>query len=327
MKATLRIALILTFVFSDFLLAGPFGLLGRRGNFVPRQQFRGQPQQQEQQVTDEPNLQDSHNSIVEEEILRVRPVVESQRRREPAKTDYIQQGRWTGERFQYLGRDRRWYNAAKVQIAENDGEFLNADGITVPYIKGDVLFEVPGLGAHKSKNTKQPEEPQVEEQKPEATPEETEQVSEVEDNDPWVPNPEKFELTPGERNIITKTNQVRARVGLGKLTVSRALMEQARAKSNNMAAQGRMDHYSVWPAPSGQRENIAYGYPDSNAAMNGWITSGGHYASIVSQTQYIGVSGVYARNGTPYWTQVFSNQNYSPYKAFQNTATKSKKSN
>ena len=54
-------------------------------------------------------------------------------------------------------------------------------------------------------------------------------------------------------------------------------------------------------------ENVAYGYPDADAVMAGWMNSPLHRDNILrtSVTQ-IGVGLAYAADGSPYWTQVFA---------------------
>ena len=53
-------------------------------------------------------------------------------------------------------------------------------------------------------------------------------------------------------------------------------------------------------------ENIAYGYKDAEAVMDGWMHSDGHRANILNTDfEYIGV-GVTERGGVIYCTQVFT---------------------
>ena len=53
-------------------------------------------------------------------------------------------------------------------------------------------------------------------------------------------------------------------------------------------------------------ENIAYGYPDPAAVMDGWMQSDGHRANILNASfDAMGV-GVVWEGGTLYWTQVFT---------------------
>ena len=53
-------------------------------------------------------------------------------------------------------------------------------------------------------------------------------------------------------------------------------------------------------------ENIAYGYPDPAAVMDGWMASDGHRANILNASfDAMGV-GVVWEGGTLYWTQVFT---------------------
>ncbi len=53
-------------------------------------------------------------------------------------------------------------------------------------------------------------------------------------------------------------------------------------------------------------ENIACGYPDAAAVVDGWMTSPGHRANILRpEFREIGVAAALDDEGTPYWVQVF----------------------
>jgi uncharacterized protein YkwD len=55
----------------------------------------------------------------------------------------------------------------------------------------------------------------------------------------------------------------------------------------------------------GVGENIAAGYPDADAVMEGWMNSEGHRANILNcDYDVIGI-GVADRDGTLYWVQNF----------------------
>ena len=61
----------------------------------------------------------------------------------------------------------------------------------------------------------------------------------------------------------------------------------------------------AWTAAA---ENIGAGYATANAAVNGWMSSPGHCANIMSTTYvHVGVGYYYAPNSKykHYWTQDF----------------------
>jgi uncharacterized protein YkwD len=52
-------------------------------------------------------------------------------------------------------------------------------------------------------------------------------------------------------------------------------------------------------------ENIAYGQPDAQSVVTGWMNSAGHRANILNGSFKQTGIGVYKVNGTYYWTQEF----------------------
>lgn len=121
-------------------------------------------------------------------------------------------------------------------------------------------------------------------------------------------------------DLITWTNNVRARHGLPPLTNNVQLNNAAFGHARNMAAQQTMVHNLDGRGP-GERitaagyawmtygENVAYnrGYEDpANAAMLSWVKSPGHLANILNPNVVeIGVAWATAADGTVYFCQVF----------------------
>jgi uncharacterized protein YkwD len=117
------------------------------------------------------------------------------------------------------------------------------------------------------------------------------------------------------QQVVDLTNARRAEHGLGALTVSGALTNAAQAHSADQAGRATMTHTGSDGSSPGDRiartgyrsatwgENVAAGYPDGAAVLDGWMNSSGHRANILSSgfTQ-IGVGVAYSANGTPYWT-------------------------
>ncbi|MFA5270577.1 MAG: CAP domain-containing protein [Patescibacteria group bacterium] len=101
------------------------------------------------------------------------------------------------------------------------------------------------------------------------------------------------DLIGQEAAIISRTNQVRAGVGLPALTTDSRLMRSAAAKASDMATKGYFAHadasgnrMNYWITPQGYvyslaGENIAKGYSNIDRLMNAWINSPTHYKNLV----------------------------------------------
>ena len=121
-------------------------------------------------------------------------------------------------------------------------------------------------------------------------------------------------------DIITYTNQQRARNGLPALATSTKLMDAAALQAKQMAQYQQLAHeISGAPYPTvasrlqavgyvyrDAAENIAWNQPDARAVVTSWMNSAGHRANILdaSLTQ-IGAAMARSSKGEPYWAQVF----------------------
>lgn len=183
-------------------------------------------------------------------------------------------GRWTDEKFEYLDENHNWTQARAAYRTKEPGTFLDINGITVEYAKGDILFKGTDDGWYKAQA-----------------------------DDPAVPNPEGIELSETERLVIKFTNEERMKRGLTALKVSPALLNLSRQKSANMAKSQNLSH-GVPPRPSVGGENIAWNQADAKEVVRSWMNSDGHRANILNRGySTIGV-GMAVGNG-PYWTQQF----------------------
>jgi uncharacterized protein YkwD len=117
------------------------------------------------------------------------------------------------------------------------------------------------------------------------------------------------------QQVVDLTNARRAENGLGAVSFNAALTNAAQAHSADQAASGTMSHSGTDGSNPGDRiaragyrastwaENVAAGYADAAAVMNGWMNSSGHRANILSGNfTQIGIGLAYSANGTPYWT-------------------------
>lgn len=116
-------------------------------------------------------------------------------------------------------------------------------------------------------------------------------------------------------DVLALVNQHRAANGLGPVCLDPLLNEAARAHSQDMLSNNYFDHTGLNGSKPWDRiqatgyggtyfsENIAFGYTTAAEVFEGWRTSPGHNANMLSPSATeMGI----ARVGD-YWTQVFSN--------------------
>jgi uncharacterized protein YkwD len=120
-----------------------------------------------------------------------------------------------------------------------------------------------------------------------------------------------------QAQVVVLVNRQRAAGGCGPLAVNAKLTVAAQLHSEDQAAHNTMSHTgsdgsSPWDRtkragyPNAIAENVAAGYPDAEAVMQGWMNSPGHRANIMNcAARAIGVGYAKAAGGTPYWTQDF----------------------
>ncbi|NLH01700.1 MAG: secretion protein [Clostridiales bacterium] len=118
-----------------------------------------------------------------------------------------------------------------------------------------------------------------------------------------------------EKRVVELVNQQRAANGLAPLTLSTALSNAARAKSQDMHDKKYFSHNSpTYGSPFDMLksfgisyrtagENIAMGYTTPEAVMNAWMNSPGHRANILNAS-YTKIGVGYVADGN-YWTQEF----------------------
>lgn len=110
--------------------------------------------------------------------------------------------------------------------------------------------------------------------------------------------------------ILEMVNKERAAEGLGALSMDKDLLDAAMQRAAECTvyySHTRPNGSSCFTANLSKMnaENIAIGYPDSAAVMDGWMNSAGHRANILTEGfQSIGVGAAYV-NGYYTWVQVF----------------------
>ena|SRR5687768_9175092 len=130
---------------------------------------------------------------------------------------------------------------------------------------------------------------------------------------------EKFAATETEKKIMELTNAERKKKELPPLKPATLLFKVARAHSENMAKQGKMEHNLDGKKPTDRMraagyllgkgaENIGAGDPcvPLDMLMEAWMASKGHRENILS-TLYteIGIGVAKDDKGQVYYTQVF----------------------
>jgi uncharacterized protein YkwD len=120
--------------------------------------------------------------------------------------------------------------------------------------------------------------------------------------------------------IVTRTNSERKTLGLSALSRSASLMQAAQIQADQMAALKTMAHVlpgSAYPAIdarlaavgyqwSAEGENIAEGYANVADVVEGWMTSPGHRANIVSPNYTeMGAAVATSSSGRLYYAEVF----------------------
>ena len=123
-----------------------------------------------------------------------------------------------------------------------------------------------------------------------------------------------------EQQVAELVNIERQKVGLPALELDSAISNVARTKSKDMATNNYFAHQSPTYGSAGDMlkqfginwsawgENIASGQKTPEAVVTAWMNSSGHRANILSSNfSKIGIGYVTNSNGTPYWTQMFTN--------------------
>ncbi len=136
---------------------------------------------------------------------------------------------------------------------------------------------------------------------------------------PEVQAPSISGMSQIETEVVRLVNIERQKEGLSPLTTSSEFSNVARKKSEDMAVKGYFSHTSpTYGSPFDMMktfgikyntagENIAKGQISAESVMRAWMNSSGHRANIMNPSfNKIGV-GMYEKNGTKYWTQMFTN--------------------
>ena len=117
--------------------------------------------------------------------------------------------------------------------------------------------------------------------------------------DPSIATDSGASLSTTEAAVVARTNDARAKRGLGPLSADASLMNGARRQASWMARNRNLSH------GQGATENIAMGQSSASEAVADWMRSDGHRANILGSHSRIGVAMARAADGTVYWCQQF----------------------
>jgi len=123
-----------------------------------------------------------------------------------------------------------------------------------------------------------------------------------------------------EQRVVQLVNVERQKYGMPVLYFDNSISDVARTKSQDMAVNNYFSHYSptygmasdmllsygiTWTAWG---ENIASGQDTPEEVVNAWMNSSSHRDNILSPNfVFLGVGYYVDSSGTPYWTQMFTN--------------------
>lgn len=119
-----------------------------------------------------------------------------------------------------------------------------------------------------------------------------------------------------QKDILYYTNKFRSSKGLQPLILNDVASNEAANHSRNMARKKTSFGHKAFDKRTRRirqelgfgrafAENVAYGNLDAAAVVDLWINSPGHRKNLLGSFQYIGIGIAEARDGTPYFTQIF----------------------
>jgi uncharacterized protein YkwD len=121
-----------------------------------------------------------------------------------------------------------------------------------------------------------------------------------------------------DQQILDLVNQERAKVGADPLRINAQLDQAADLHTQDQANMDKMSHTGSNGSTMSERiqdagyqystagENVAAGYSDAEAVVDGWMGSSRHRANILNDNfDDLGVGYGVSDDGTAYWTQNF----------------------
>ena len=136
---------------------------------------------------------------------------------------------------------------------------------------------------------------------------------------PLGPEATATEQHPYIQQIVDMVNAERTKAGLAPLILDIQLNDAAQVRAeeqytlfshtrpNGSAYRTVFDEFGI--SYRGCGENVAYGFRNPKAVMDGWMNSEGHKANILKENYtHIGIGYYVGPNGYNYWSQLFSFQ-------------------
>ena len=115
-------------------------------------------------------------------------------------------------------------------------------------------------------------------------------------------------------SILKLVNDHRQSIGKLALTRNSTADDLAADHTNYMIAQKRISHDNFsdrfqslqqYVNARAAGENVAYGYPDAETVMEGWLNSPGHKTNIEGDFTHIGIAAIKNSQGVYYYAQLF----------------------
>jgi uncharacterized protein YkwD len=105
----------------------------------------------------------------------------------------------------------------------------------------------------------------------------------------------------GLKPLVTNNNIT----GAANVRAKEIVSSFSHTRPNGTSPYTALQEYNIKYSTAG--ENIAYGQPTPQAVVTAWMNSPGHRANIMNGSfGNVGI-GTYVKNGTIYWTQLFTN--------------------
>ncbi|WP_435010454.1 CAP domain-containing protein [Tundrisphaera lichenicola] len=135
--------------------------------------------------------------------------------------------------------------------------------------------------------------------------------------EPSTPKVDRAESDSIVAELVEAHNKERAKEDLPPLKSNPKLNEVALAHARDMAEREVMSHEGADGSTSAQRiarsgyhyltagENVAEGYRDVPAVIQGWMDSPPHRKNVMGDFSEIGLARVESKNGKPYWAAEF----------------------
>jgi len=185
----------------------------------------------------------------------------------------------------------------------------------VEWNKSEQKLEKEQPKEEQSKEETKVEQPKQEQPEQEQPVQQTPAEPEAQDQTEQQNLQESQQLSQFENEVVALTNQERVNNGLAPLQIDEELSVVAREKSNDMSARNYFDHNSpTYGSPFDMMqsygisyraagENIAKGQQTPQEVVNAWMNSQGHRENILNSSfTHIGVGFVEQGN---HWTQMF----------------------